>query len=192
MSDQKQEIRSGCLAVDSAFDTLRLEIRGNPHPQPRPRWVGGQGMVSTMGPRVKAWRMRLAKAMAEVVADLGEGYMEQFHEGAVSLELLFRIPAPGNKAKWIGLAHHQTPDTDNLAKPVMDELQSRRILANDGAIARLVVEKVWCEKDRAGCTIILQRLVAPYVGWRAPPRVDSEGPMPVWMREVVEAGREGG
>ena len=43
--------------------TLRIAVSGNPHPQPRPRFVKGQGVVSTIGPRVKAWRMRVSEAI---------------------------------------------------------------------------------------------------------------------------------
>lgn len=152
MSENESESESGAVLI---------EVSGNPHPQPRPRWVAGQGMVSTMGPRVKAWRMRLAEAIAQAVADLGEAEFERFNNGAVGLVLEFRIPVEAKNAKWVGLFHHKTPDTDNLAKPVMDELTNAKVLPDDGRIAELVVRKRWCRPQDAGLTMTLARVPAP-------------------------------
>lgn len=156
-------------------EVLVIQVSGNPHPQPRPRWVAGQGMVSTMGPRVKAWRMRLAEAIAEAVADVGEAVVERLHNGAVSLVLEFRIPVEASKAKWVGLWHHKTPDTDNLAKPVMDELTKGGVWPDDGRVAELIVRKRWCTPKEAGLTLAIARVPAPAVLER--------GEAPAWLRE---------
>lgn len=143
---------------------LRVEVLGSPHPQPRPRWVAGQGVVSTVGPRVKAWRLKLATAISEAALEVGEAVIERFHEGALALRIEFRIPVEAKHREWVGLAHHKTPDTDNLAKPVMDELQAANVLPDDGRIAELFVRKVWCRPQDAGCTLILAPLASPRVG----------------------------
>lgn len=155
-------------------DRLVIRVSGSPHPQPRPRWVAGQGMVSTMGPRVKAWRMRLADAIAQTVADVGEAVIERFHNGAVGLTLEFGIPVEAKNGKWVGMFHHRTPDTDNLAKPVMDELTRAAVLPDDGRIAELVVRKRWVRAQDAGVTLVLARLEAP--------RVLERGEAPGWLR----------
>lgn len=157
-------------------NAIRIVVAGMPHPQPRPRWVAGQGMVSTLAPRVKTWRMRVAVAISEAAFDVGEAVIECMHEGALSLELEFRIPPPARRTGWIGLAHHTAPDTDNLAKPIMDELQNAKMLPNDGRIAELIVRKVWSRPCHAGCTILLKNLPAPFVGIR------YEN-MPKWLKE---------
>lgn len=166
---------------------LRIEVRGNPHPQPRPRHVPGQGVVSTIGPRVKAWRLRLADAIATAAADVGEAAIERFHEGALALRLEFRIPVTAGKAGWVGLAHHTTPDTDNLAKPVMDELQAAKVIPNDGRIAELAVRKVWCRPKEAGLVLVLAPLAAPKPGRGG--RAQGEAPAPDWLREGLEGGQ---
>ena len=159
--------------------TLRIEISGNPHPQPRPRFVKGQGVVSTIGPRVKRWRIALADAIHSAAADVGEAEVERLHNGALALELLFRIPAEAKRHDWIGQHHHLRPDTDNLAKPVMDELQAAHVLPDDGRIARLVVDKVWCHPRDAGCVIVLSGLKAPRVG-----RPPGSGKAPAWLADA--------
>ena len=162
-------------------DAIRITISGMPHPQPRPRWVAGQGMVSTLAPRVKTWRMRVARAISDAAFDVGEAVIERMHEGCLSLSLQFNIPAPADKKTWIGLAHHRTPDTDNLAKPIMDELQNAKMLPDDGRIAELIVRKVWCKPADGGCTLVLKPLPAAYVGVR-------HADMPRWLEEAVIGG----
>lgn len=166
-------------------EVLRIEIRGNPHPQPRPRFVTGQGVVSTMGPRVKAWRLRLSTAMTEAVLAIGEAEVERFHQGALRLVLEFGIPAEAKHAAWVGLAHHLRPDTDNLAKPVMDELQAAKLLPDDGRIAELVVRKRWCRPADAGCVVLLAPLAAPKVGRPAGGKAEPPG----WLE--AGAGAQG-
>lgn len=159
--------------------TLRIEIRGMPHPQPRPRFVKGQGVVSTLAPRVKAWRLRLADAIATAALEVGEAEIERFHAGALALRLEFRIPVEAKRAAWVGLAHHTRPDTDNLAKPVMDELQAARVLPDDGRIAELTVRKVWCRPKDAGLVLLLEGLPAPKVG--RPAGAGAQGEAPGWL-----------
>lgn len=159
-------------------NTLRIEVSGMPHPQPRPRHVTRQGMVSTMGPRVKAWRMRVAAAIDGAVANVGEAVIERFHDGALGLELLFRVPVTAKHAHWVGLAHHTDPDADNLAKPMMDELQNRKVVPNDGRIAELAVRKVWCRPEDGGCVMTLRRLASPRVGLG----LTGQGERPEWLQ----------
>lgn len=155
-------------------ERLVIRVSGSPHPQPRPRWVAGQGMVSTMAPRVKAWRMRLADAIAQTVADVGEAVIERFHNGAVGLTLEFGIPVEAKNAKWVGLYHQKRPDTDNLAKPPADLLVKAGVLPDDGQVAELIVRKRWVRAQDAGLTMILRRLPAP--------RVLERGEAPGWLR----------
>jgi Holliday junction resolvase RusA-like endonuclease len=166
---------------------LRIDVRGMPHPQPRPRFVKGQGAVSTIGPRVKAWRMRLAAAISDAAVAIGEAEVERFHQGALSLRLEFRIPVQAEKPGWVGLYHHLPPDTDNLAKPVMDELQAAKILPDDGRIAELSVRKVWCRAQDAGCTVLLAMLPAPMIG-RVPAGYEAwaKAQAPGWLEAENE------
>lgn len=166
---------------------LRIEVRGNPHPQPRPRHVPGQGFVSTIGPRVKAWRLRLAAAIHEAALAIGEDAVERFHQGALRLDLLFSIPVPKGREGWIGLYHHLPPDRDNLEKPVMDELQAAKMIPNDGRIADGSFRKVWCRPKEAGLVLVLTPLAAPKPGRGG--RAQGEAPAPDWLREGLEGGQ---
>jgi len=59
-------------------------------------------------------------------------------------------------SKW----HTQRPDTDNLAKLVMDCLQQAGIMKDDSCVASLVVEKVWCLHGTEGVAVSVASLGA--------------------------------
>lgn len=145
-------------------DPLRIEISGVPHPQPRPRFVKGQGVVSTIAPRVKRWRLLVHMAAVDAAQAVGEAEIEQLNRFPLSVDFEFRLPHPAGKAAWIGSPHWHRPDRDNLEKAVMDELQAARILDDDGRVAAGSFRKIWCRPCDAGCTVVLTAMPAPREG----------------------------
>jgi len=172
---------------------LRFEVHGTPIPQPRPRFVGH--VVSTAGPRAKRWRQLVQAAVDEAAVALGEAVIEQIggtgeHEGGrggasfrgVSLEMEFRFPVPSGKAAWIGRPHGLRPDSDNLAKLVMDVMQDAHVLVDDGRVADLRVRKVWSAARSAGATVVMRSMA------QAQP-VAAEA-APGWLGATGIAGNE--
>lgn len=170
---------------------LRIEVHGTPIPQPRPRFVDGRA-VSTAGPRAKRWKHAVIQACEEAAIALGEGVIEQIggigdaeggrgggHYRGVSLEMEFRFPVPAGKSERVGRPHGLRPDSDNLAKLVMDSMQAAGLLKDDGRVADLRVRKVWATPRRAGCTVVMR----PMAGVGARERAQEA---PDWL-----AGRVG-
>lgn len=56
--------------------------------------------------------------------------------------------------------HTQRPDSDNLAKLVMDCIQQAGLLEDDSCVCRLMVEKVWCPHGMEGVSVTLASLGA--------------------------------
>ena len=147
---------------------VRVEIRGVPHAQPRARHVPGQKRpVSTVGPRVKKWRLAIGEAADAAAVDLGDAVLEQLNQFAVRMDTLFLIPVAKGNEEWIGLAHWHKPDRDNLEKAVMDELQKARLLFDDCRVASGSFEKRWCAPAHAGCVVVLTAMEGPPIGCKA-------------------------
>lgn len=141
-------------------DGLVFEVKGVPRAQPRGRHVGGR-VVSTTGP---ARRFRLAVKEAATAAGLaampdGRGGIRPMG-GAVELVLVVRFPT--KKAERVG--HWRTAvrdrDADNLAKLVMDAVADAGVMPDDGSVARLVVESLWCAPACEGVSVAIRALGA--------------------------------
>lgn len=156
--------------MSTDLPALRIEIRGVPHAQPRPRFVGGR-VVSTIGPRVKGWRLAVHNAAQEAALAVGEDAIEALNQFALRMDIEFRLPVPAKNPDWAGLAHWHKPDRDNLEKAVMDELQAAKVLLDDCRIAEGTFRKVWCRPKDAGCVVSLSALPGPPIGRHAATRV---------------------
>jgi Holliday junction resolvase RusA-like endonuclease len=123
------------------MDPIVFNAYGTPRPQPRPRVIGKRA-VSTVDPKARLWReavMRGAKAAADSRKDA------VWIGGPVSLVLGFEFPTP--KVERWGQDHTGKPDTDNLAKLVMDCMEGAGLLpAGDQRVAELKVTKRWAAK----------------------------------------------
>jgi len=170
---------------------LRIEVHGTPIPQPRPRFVDGRA-VSTAGPRAKRWKHAVIQACEEAAIALGEAAIEQIggigdaeggrgggHYRGVSLEMEFRFPVPAGKPERVGRPHGLRPDSDNLAKLVMDSMQAAGLLKDDGRVADLRVRKVWATPRKAGCTVVMRPMDRS-----APERAEAA---PGWLAGRVDA-----
>jgi Holliday junction resolvase RusA-like endonuclease len=67
--------------------------------------------------------------------------------------MMFRMPT--KEASRYGYPHTQTPDSDNLAKLVLDAMQSSGFLPNDSAVSQLEIFKTWAPLERAGVSVII-------------------------------------
>lgn len=141
-------------------DGLVFEVKGVPRAQPRGRHVGGH-VVSTTGP---ARRFRLAVKEAATLAGLaampdGRGGIRQLG-GAVELAMVVRFPTkrPERVGHWRTAVRDR--DVDNLAKLVMDAVVDAGVMPDDGSVARLVVESVWCQPASEGVSVVIRALGA--------------------------------
>ena len=85
--------------------------------------------------------------------------------GPVELGLHFVFGRPkahlrkdGTEKHWAPVHHTSRPDSDNLAKAVMDALTNLGLWKDDAQIARLVVSKKYTVGGFAGCCIEVREL----------------------------------
>ena len=79
-------------------------------------------------------------------------------EGALLVQLVFYMPRSKNHfrtGKFSDLLkpnapemHIKRPDSDNLAKLVLDCLENSGFFKNDSQVSKLQIEKLYCEKPR--------------------------------------------
>ena len=93
--------------------------------------------------------------------------------GPVQLTIAVRFPT--KHAEWWGQWRTavRDRDVDNLAKLAMDCLVDVGALGDDGQVARLIVESVWCRPSAAGASIAVVPL-----GARERPQ---EAQAPAWL-----------
>ena len=140
-------MRKGGLMTEMQSD-LVIVARGHPRPQPRPRFVKGR-VISTMSKLAKGWRQEVSSAVKKDMRRTPGWRL------GTDLELFFVIPTKDKKRH--GKPHVNRPDTDNLAKAVMDVLEERGALPRgDADVAGLSVKKVWGSAEQAGVQIILR------------------------------------
>ncbi|WP_322893489.1 MULTISPECIES: RusA family crossover junction endodeoxyribonuclease [unclassified Yoonia] len=121
---------------------LEITARGHPRPQPRPRFVKGR-VVSTLGELPLEWRAKVSSAIKRDMRRTPEWPF------GCKLELIFVMPTKDKKRH--GKSHLMRPDTDNLAKLVMDVLEERGALPRgDADVCDLNVVKIWGSADQAG------------------------------------------
>ncbi len=124
---------------------LSLNVRGNPEPQPRPRFVRMGAGVRTYTPKAaEAWKRHVRHAAWHEAAMAALPL-----DAALDLTLLFYLPHPDGWPKWKAtmaqagtVAHTSKPDADNLAKAVMDALTGV-LWADDAQVRSLRVEKLY-------------------------------------------------
>lgn len=154
-------------------------IPGIPKAQPRPRAYIQRGTGSGINPfkGLKAFkgfkqftngqpqiRMYNPDTTDEWKSNINEHtakYKDHFEDGAlIDLSLLFYMPRPkghfkkagelkANAPKW----HSCKPDTDNLAKPVLDEMTVVGIWHDDSSVVRLTITKAYAPSDKTGCLV---------------------------------------
>jgi len=124
-------------------------VHGNPKPQGSKNAFTPKGakfpvVVESAGEALKHWRYAVAQKAAEVMGD------KLPHNGAVSVELTFRMSRPkshygtGRNAgtlKESSPEHHVVkPDIDKLTRAVFDSL-SKRVYGDDSQVCEMSVKK---------------------------------------------------
>lgn len=133
---------------------LEVTARGHPRPQPRPRFAYGR-VISTVGALPKEWRKTVGAAVKRDMRRTPEW------TSGCRLELIFVMPTPDKRRH--GKAHLIRPDSDNLAKLIMDVLEERGALPRgDADVCDLRVQKVWGSAEQAGVFIKLAPAAATY------------------------------
>lgn len=100
-------------------------------------------------PRSEAWEAHVADSVVEQLLQTptqgqGEDFVLPLEECRVLLTLRFNLPKP--KSYPARVVHHtKKPDIDNYAKAVIDGLVKGRIMADDGMITDLMIQKRYIE-----------------------------------------------
>ena len=145
---------------DDNHMTIVLEIAGTPRPQPRPRFVRGR-VVACADPNAKRW-IALVETAAKAVAAI-----RGMQAGPLSVRVGFYFPTPVKSRH--SQPHIHRPDSDNLAKLVLDCLMRSGLIGDDSTVSALQIQKTWGKEGRA--IIIIDRDVrqeanpAPPPGW---------------------------
>lgn len=113
---------------------LTFSVAGIPRPQPRPRFVKGR-VISTADANAKRWI-----AAVEAVAREAKPYAGEFGS-ALAVVLVFRFPTK-DKSRH-GKPHTFRPDSDNLAKLILDATMRAGLIADDAAVSSLSIRKTW-------------------------------------------------
>ena len=141
-------------------ETVVITVRGTPRPQPRPRFVGKGRVVSTADAGTRAWAERVRGTVRKVMADR-YGFSWKGYAGAVQVDLVFVLPIKDKKRH--GEFCTAKPDTDNLAKLVMDAMERAGVFqVGDQQIVASAVSKVYGDEGEAGVCILV-----------SPPRMDA-------------------
>ncbi len=157
------------------MEVLRLFIRGNPEPMPRPRArIAGKGRKAFVHvynaekyPKEHAkageelpwltWKKRVLNAIKSV-------WRGEPVEGPIRMDIDFFFERPQYlltaKAPAGKIPHDVRPDGfDNCAKLVADALMECGVMKDDGQVCQGEVQKWWPRRgDPCGCWLIVQTL----------------------------------
>ncbi|MBO4555513.1 MAG: RusA family crossover junction endodeoxyribonuclease [Elusimicrobiales bacterium] len=133
-----------------AMSRITIEINGTePKGQPRPRTFRNGGRTITHSPHNDYYfriRAEAIKARLKRHGGLPEGVAVE-----IAADIYFAVPPSlSKKEKAARLAkryHTQTPDTDNLAKAILDAIVSAGLIADDRQVFRLNISKEWAEQN---------------------------------------------
>ena len=172
---------------------ITIVAYGHPRPQPRPRFAKGR-VISIADTKAKFWLSCVQRAVLRALSVVGGRQVmpDLIGTGGVTVRMQFRFgyevvvgrkPTAGRADRQ---PHLQRPDTDNLAKLVLDVMVKNGILSDDCVVASLVVEKVWSKQEMNGVTVE----VMPYRRQFDPPPshgkdgypCDPSPTMPEWLK----------
>lgn len=130
---------------------LELFVPGEPKAQPRVRaFARGRHARVYTPDTADAWKQAIVLAVRAQPFDP--------FAGAVWVDLLFLMPRPKRlRERWAW--HTSKPDSDNLAKAVLDALSQAELWSDDAQVAKLTVKKRYALPDEAtGCWVEVQTL----------------------------------
>lgn len=124
---------------------MRSGCQGIPKGQPRPRASTRGKFVRMYDPgTADDWRRRIAVEMRLFIPPIP-------HAGPLAVGMLFEMPRPKGLLRKSSpecrLPHMATPDVDNLAKAVLDEMKQQGFMRDDAVVSFLVVDKAYATKS---------------------------------------------
>lgn len=180
---------------------LTIVAVGTPRPQPRPRFAAGR-VISTADPNARLWIASFERACKQALEIVGgrQALPGLLGQDAVSVKMQFRFSfqkVAGRKPKrgrQSGSPHVSKPDTDNLAKLVLDCLTRQGVVKDDCLVSSLTVDKVWSDLEHAGVTVWVQPYAPAFQpsGWteRQGYPCDPSPDPPAWLREALRASEQ--
>lgn len=153
-------------------EALTFTVHGTPRPKSRPRFVRGR-VISTANPHEKLWKKAVERAALAAVMYRGDP--APVFRSAVRVRMVFYFEPSGSRGELVGQPHTHKPDTDNIAKLVLDAMVRMKVLADDSLVADQPVEKWWGE--RAGVVVIAE----PIDVSAAQPPGSAEPDAPGWL-----------
>ena len=123
---------------------MKFSVQGLPVPQGsmKPVRLGGKSdgriiLVSQAGKRLKEWRNMVASEAARHSDDY-------LYEGAVSVEIFFRMKRAKKPAPMLAQYPIQRPDIDKLARSILDSLTAT-LFVDDSQVIDLICRKRYGE-----------------------------------------------
>ena len=148
------------------MSTLTFQVTGEPKGQPRPRaFARKMGAVHVArfydSDVADEWKRAVQIALLEMATQT----RWELTLGPVAVELRFAMPRPKSHFGAKGLkasapvAHVGTPDVDNLAKLILDQLtRSGNVWRDDSQVVSLTVHKFWATGAEQGCSVSISTL----------------------------------
>lgn len=145
---------------------ISFYANGIPKGQPRPKAFSRGGRASVYDPSTaEGWKSQVAMSAKDSLP-------ESPLTGPLRLELYFYFPRPkghfrtGKRASEVKdnapLFHVSKPDSDNLAKAVMDAMTQLGFWMDDSQVSQLLISKAYSSPlVPAGCKITLFPLSTP-------------------------------
>lgn len=145
---------------------ISFYANGIPKGQPRPKAFSRGGRASVYDPSTaEGWKSQVAMAAKDSLP-------ESPLTGPLRMELYFYFPRPkghfrtGKRASEVKdnapLFHVSKPDSDNLAKAVMDAMTQLGFWMDDSQVSQLLISKAYSSPlVPAGCKIRLFPLSTP-------------------------------
>ena len=118
---------------------------GTPRPQPRPRFFDGR-VIANSNPNAQLWKRILVASLLEQKKE--QGWQQPSPDQPLAVVMVFMFPTP-DKSRW-GTSHNHKPDTDNLAKLVLDVMTQIGVMEDDCIVSRLTIDKTWCKPGDEG------------------------------------------
>lgn len=133
---------------------LIIETDAEPKGQPRPRVYRNGGRTLTHSPHNDYYFAVRAEA---IVATYRHAAVPEGAAIEITADIYFAVPPSLSKkekaARLAARYHTQTPDTDNLAKAILDAIVSAGLIADDRQVYRLSISKEWAEQNKTIITI---------------------------------------
>lgn len=118
-------------------------VPGKPAPQGSKRHVG-RGILVESSKEVGPWRERIALAAHNAMLETGLGHL--IDKCALVVDLGFVMPRPASTPKRFTPPAIKRPDTDKLARAVLDAL-THTVFTDDSAVIDLRARKRLAELD---------------------------------------------